>query len=84
MSGAVRRYRWIDGSGSGEDVFGDDRLHDLRGTAVDARDARVHEGRADGVYPLEIAAGSDPAIMRERYPDFVLMGGVDKKKDRCH
>jgi uroporphyrinogen decarboxylase len=37
------------------------------------------EGRADGVYPLEIAAGSDPAAMRERYPDFALMGGVDKR-----
>jgi uroporphyrinogen decarboxylase len=37
------------------------------------------EGRADGVYPLEIAAGSDPVILRERYPDFVLMGGIDKR-----
>ena len=37
------------------------------------------EGHADGVYPLEIAAGSDPMMLRERYPDFVLMGGVDKR-----
>lgn len=37
------------------------------------------EGRADGVYPLEIAAGSDALLLRERYPDFVLMGGIDKR-----
>ncbi|NLE75433.1 MAG: hypothetical protein GX605_01610 [Chloroflexi bacterium] len=37
------------------------------------------QGRADGVYPLEIAAGSEAAILRERYPDLVLMGGVDKR-----
>jgi uroporphyrinogen decarboxylase len=37
------------------------------------------EGHADGVYPLEIAAGSDPMVLRERYPDFILMGGVDKR-----
>jgi len=37
------------------------------------------EGHADGVYPLEIAAGSDPLILRERYPDLVLMGGMDKR-----
>ena len=37
------------------------------------------EGGVDGVYPLEIAAGSEPAIMRERYPDLALLGGVDKR-----
>jgi hypothetical protein len=37
------------------------------------------EGRADGVFPMEIAAGSDPRILRERYPNLVLMGGVDKR-----
>ena len=37
------------------------------------------EGRADGVYPLEIAAGSHPLLLREQYPDFVLMGGIDKR-----
>jgi uroporphyrinogen-III decarboxylase len=37
------------------------------------------EGRADGVYPLEIAAGSHPLLLREKYPDFVLMGGIDKR-----
>jgi uroporphyrinogen decarboxylase len=37
------------------------------------------EGYADGVYPLEIAARSDPGAMRERYPTFALMGGIDKR-----
>jgi uroporphyrinogen decarboxylase len=37
------------------------------------------EGRADGVYPLEIAAGSDPLLLRKQHPDFVLMGGIDKR-----
>jgi len=37
------------------------------------------EGGIDGVYPLEIAAGSEPAILRERYPDLALLGGVDKR-----
>ena len=37
------------------------------------------EGRVDGVYPLEIAAGSDPLVLRERYPDLALIGGVDKR-----
>ena len=37
------------------------------------------EGRADAVYPLEIAAGSDPVALRERYPGLALVGGVDKR-----
>ncbi len=37
------------------------------------------EGRADGVFPMEIAAGSDPHILRERYPKLALVGGVDKR-----
>jgi len=37
------------------------------------------EGGVDGVYPLEIAAGSEPATLRERYPDLALLGGVDKR-----
>jgi uroporphyrinogen decarboxylase len=37
------------------------------------------EGRADAVYPLEIAAGSEPAALRERYPTLALLGGVDKR-----
>jgi hypothetical protein len=37
------------------------------------------EGHADGVYPLEIAAGSEAAAMRERYPSLSLMGGIDKR-----
>ena len=38
------------------------------------------EGRADAVYPLEMAAGSDPALLRERYPGLALVGGVDKRE----
>ncbi|MGQ9585553.1 MAG: uroporphyrinogen decarboxylase family protein [Anaerolineae bacterium] len=37
------------------------------------------EGRVDGVYPLEIAAGSHPRALRERYPNLALLGGVDKR-----
>lgn len=37
------------------------------------------EGGCDGVYPLEIAAGSHPAQMRERYPRLAMLGGVDKR-----
>jgi uroporphyrinogen decarboxylase len=37
------------------------------------------EGGVDGVYPLEVAAGSDPHVLRERYPELVLVGGIDKR-----
>lgn len=37
------------------------------------------EGDVDGVYPLEITAGSDPAVLRERYPNLILVGGIDKR-----
>jgi hypothetical protein len=37
------------------------------------------EGGVDGVYPLEITAGSDPFILRERYPELILVGGIDKR-----
>ena len=37
------------------------------------------EAGVDGVYPLEIASGSDPVVMRERYPDLVMVGGIDKR-----
>ena len=37
------------------------------------------EGHADAAYPLEIAAGSDPVLLRERYPSLALVGGVDKR-----
>ena len=33
----------------------------------------------DGHYPLEIASGSHPEILRERYPNLALIGGIDKR-----
>jgi len=33
----------------------------------------------DGIYPCEIAAGSDPVELRKKYPGIALMGGVDKR-----
>jgi uroporphyrinogen decarboxylase len=60
-------------------VHGVDRiLVDSDGNILELCDLFV-EGHADGVYPLEIAARSDPRAMRERYPSFALMGGIDKR-----
>lgn len=33
----------------------------------------------NGWRPCEIAAGCDPVALRRRYPDLVMMGGVDKR-----
>ena len=33
----------------------------------------------DGIYPCEIAAGSDPLFLRRKAPDVSLLGGVDKR-----
>ena len=32
----------------------------------------------NGLYPLEIVAGTDPLAIREKFPDFLLLGGIDK------
>lgn len=32
-----------------------------------------------GHYPLEIAAGSHPEVLREKYPNIALIGGIDKR-----
>jgi len=37
------------------------------------------EAGIDGVVPCEIAAGSDPVLLKEQHPGAVLMGGVDKR-----
>lgn len=53
-------------------------LVDCDGNIVDLCQLFI-EGGVDGVYPLEITAGSDPFILRERYPKLILVGGIDKR-----
>ena len=36
------------------------------------------EAGVNGLYPLEIVAGTDPIAIRKRYPDYLLLGGVNK------
>ena len=36
------------------------------------------EAGFDGIYPLERQAGVDVAVIREKYPDFIMLGGYDK------
>ena len=38
------------------------------------------EAGIDGCHPCEIAAGSDPCVIRADYPKVALIGGVDKRK----
>jgi uroporphyrinogen decarboxylase len=38
----------------------------------------------DGIYPCEIAAGSDPLKLRRLVPDLPLQGGVDKRALGAH
>ena len=37
------------------------------------------EAGMDGTHPCEMAAGSDPVMLRQRFPDSTLMGGMDKR-----
>jgi uroporphyrinogen decarboxylase len=37
------------------------------------------EAGADGMHPCEIAAGCDPVLLRRKYPNCALMGGLDKR-----
>ena len=37
------------------------------------------ESGIDGIYPCEIAAGSDPLRLRRMFPDISLAGGIDKR-----
>jgi len=37
------------------------------------------EGGVTGFYPFESAAGMDIVAIRKRYPDLVIMGGIDKR-----
>jgi len=34
----------------------------------------------DALSPTEIAAGCDPIVLREKYPSFTLLGGIDKRE----
>jgi uroporphyrinogen decarboxylase len=36
------------------------------------------EAGVSGLYPLERIAGTDPFMIREKYPDFLLLGGISK------
>ncbi|MBM3243191.1 hypothetical protein FJZ31_43580 [Candidatus Poribacteria bacterium] len=36
------------------------------------------EAGVNGLYPLEIVAGTDPVAIRKKYPDYLLLGGVSK------
>ena len=37
------------------------------------------EAGMDGTHPCEVAAGSDPVSLREKFPNAALMGGMDKR-----
>ena len=37
------------------------------------------EAGVDGMHPCEIAAGSDPLLLRRQHPGCALMGGMDKR-----
>lgn len=37
------------------------------------------EASIDGTHPCEIAAGSDPLMLRRKFPQCALMGGLDKR-----
>ena len=36
------------------------------------------ESGVDGLYPMEVQAGMDVAKIRNRYPDLLMAGGIDK------
>ncbi|MEW5815054.1 MAG: uroporphyrinogen decarboxylase family protein [Spirochaetota bacterium] len=38
----------------------------------------LHEVGVDGLYPCEIRAGTDLSEIRKKYPDFIIVGGIDK------
>jgi uroporphyrinogen decarboxylase len=39
----------------------------------------LRESGIDGIYPCEIAAGSDPLLLRRMFPEVSLAGGIDKR-----
>ncbi len=52
-------------------------LCDCDGNINDMVDLFLEAG-VNGLYPLERVAGTDPFAIREKYPDFLLLGGIDK------
>lgn len=42
----------------------------------------LHPEALDGIEPMEIAAGNDPAVYLRQYPRLVLEGGIDKRELR--
>ena len=52
-------------------------LCDCDGYIVDMVDLFLEAG-VNGLYPLERVARSDPFLLRERYPDLLLLGGISK------
>ncbi|MBI3919921.1 MAG: hypothetical protein HY318_00785 [Armatimonadetes bacterium] len=52
-------------------------LCDTDGDVNDMVELFVEAG-VNGLYPLEVVAGTDSYAIREKYPDLLLMGGVDK------
>ncbi len=52
-------------------------LVDCDGNVNDMIDLFIEAG-VNGLYPLERVAGTDPFMIREKYPNFLLLGGIDK------
>jgi uroporphyrinogen decarboxylase len=52
-------------------------LVDCDGNVLDLL-SLLKEAGVDGILPCEVRAGSDPELLRQRYPDACLIGGIDK------
>jgi hypothetical protein len=61
------------------------REHDIRVLSVDTDGnpadivPPMMEAGVNYLWPMEVAAGCDVNVYRERYPDLALMGGIDKR-----
>jgi hypothetical protein len=54
-------------------------LCDCDGNTNDMVDLFLESG-VNGLYPLERVAGTDPFAIRKKYPNYLLLGGIDKIK----
>ncbi len=52
-------------------------LVDCDGNINDMVDLFIEAG-VNGLYPLERVSGTDPFMIREKHPDFLLLGGIGK------
>lgn len=52
-------------------------LCDTDGDSTDMVELFIEAG-VTGLYPLEVVAGTDAFAIREKHPEFLLLGGVDK------